>query len=516
MLNFVKYIKEKTYIIHPFLFALLPAVFLWGQNFGEVPLREVFPALIISILFGVLAWGFFWIFFRNFEKSAIMSSAFIAIALSFRYIYNIFFYNSFIKLRFLWAFLIFFLIFGALWFFIRKTKKNLFSVNKVITIAVGIFVLISLFQVILGYYNTYTDVRYDDVKIINGDSDISQLRDIYYIVLDGYSSPNVIRDVIGLKKIDQAVRSLEEKGFFVATKSRSNYPGTLLSLPSSLNMRYLEDPSAHKRHFILTENHKVKDFLKSKGYKYFHFGASSFTYFNRYADKNINLGLFSPYQTAVWYGTIFRPLQDLSNTRFETLAEKFGFLDRRLTQWKREKFKLKKLSSISDETDSPVFVFAHFLIPKGGYVFDEYGNFLTKEEVDERGIIKNYLGQVVYINKEIKSLVDTILENSDPEPIIIIQGDHGFDFWGYRELVEEFARPDLAKELIVPDKYSFPIFNAYYFPDGGDKLLYDSITPVNTFRILFNYYFGQNLELLEDISYTVDPDDNSKFIIWDK
>jgi hypothetical protein len=30
--------------------------------------------------------------------------------------------------------------------------------------------------------------------------------------------------------------------------------------------------------------------------------------------------------------------------------------------------------------------------------------------------------------------------------------------------------------------------------------LYPTITPVNTFRIIFNTYFGQNIPLLEDVS----------------
>lgn len=508
---------KKLYLVHPLLFAILPAIFLWGQNFGEVPLREVFPTLAVLIIFGGLVWSFLWIFFRDFEKSAVMSSVFLIEVLSFGYIYNIFFYNSFIQLRFLWAFFALSLIFVVLWFLVRKTKNNLLNKNKAMTVAVSVFILISLFQVTLGYYTEYKDARRDNMEIVLDVGDETRnFRDIYYIILDGYSSPEVVRDVMGLEEIDQTVAFLEEKGFFVADQSRSNYPLTLWSLPSSLNMRYLQDPGADKRHFVLAENHKVKDFLKLYGYKYLHFGDDAFTYFNRYADENINLGLFSPYQTAVWYNTAFRPLQDLSNTQFDTLANRFGFLDSRLTQWKRVKFKLEELSKVPNKENSPVFVFAHFLALSTANVFDENGDFLTEEEADNRGVIRNYLGQIVYINKEVKNLVDVLLENSDPEPIIIIQGDHGFPFWANRDLIEDFAQPDRAKELIVPHRYSFPIFNAYYFPEGGDKLLYNSITPVNTFRILFNYYFGQSIDLLDDVSYTHDPDDGSRFIPWEE
>jgi hypothetical protein len=41
------------------------------------------------------------------------------------------------------------------------------------------------------------------------------------------------------------------------------------------------------------------------------------------------------------------------------------------------------------------------------------------------------------------------------------------------------------------------ILNAYYFPGGNDDL-YPTITPVNTFRLIFNKYFDQDYPLLED------------------
>jgi hypothetical protein len=45
------------------------------------------------------------------------------------------------------------------------------------------------------------------------------------------------------------------------------------------------------------------------------------------------------------------------------------------------------------------------------------------------------------------------------------------------------------------------ILNAYYLPNGGDQMLYSTITPVNTFRLIFDYYFGGDYGLIEDISY---------------
>jgi hypothetical protein len=63
--------------------------------------------------------------------------------------------------------------------------------------------------------------------------------------------------------------------------------------------------------------------------------------------------------------------------------------------------------------------------------------------------------------------------------VIILQGDHG---WGNTPSLKMY------------------ILNAYYLP-GASNAVYPMITPVNTFRTIFNAYFGGNYELLPDISY---------------
>ncbi|MBN1546201.1 MAG: hypothetical protein JW902_06035, partial [Syntrophaceae bacterium] len=47
----------------------------------------------------------------------------------------------------------------------------------------------------------------------------------------------------------------------------------------------------------------------------------------------------------------------------------------------------------------------------------------------------------------------------------------------------------------------FSILNCYYMPYDGSHNLYKEITPVNTFRVIFNHYFGTNYKILEDKSY---------------
>jgi hypothetical protein len=88
---------------------------------------------------------------------------------------------------------------------------------------------------------------------------------------------------------------------------------------------------------------------------------------------------------------------------------------------------------------------------------------------------------VLFINQRILPIVKNILAQSKTPPIIVIQGDHG-------AVLDNMQR-------------RMSNLNVYYLPGGGDQLLYDGITPVNTFRVILKHYFGLDLPLLEDVSY---------------
>ena len=87
-------------------------------------------------------------------------------------------------------------------------------------------------------------------------------------------------------------------------------------------------------------------------------------------------------------------------------------------------------------------------------------------------------------------LVNKILEN-EKQSIIIIQSDHGSAF---DVNLHDPTYDDLIQKLSN--------FNAIYFPDEKHRemLTYDR-TNVNTFRIVFNTYFGSDYEMLDDQTY---------------
>ena len=53
--------------------------------------------------------------------------------------------------------------------------------------------------------------------------------------------------------------------------------------------------------------------------------------------------------------------------------------------------------------------------------------------------------------------------------------------------------------------YAYQILNAAYLPGLERHPYYEKITPVNTFRILFNEYFEGQYPLLEDRASLPDP-----------
>ena len=144
------------------------------------------------------------------------------------------------------------------------------------------------------------------------------------------------------------------------------------------------------------------------------------------------------------------------------------------------------------DMEGPVFAFAHFLPPHPPYLFDRDGN-VRKGEYDVRDWKEKalYVDQLVWVNKSMEAAISEILEKARNRSVIILQSDHGSEYSG------TFENPD---QRFVWERSS-NLF-AIHLPEmckGGSA--YESITPVNTFRIVFNSCLGTNLPLLEDRTY---------------
>ena len=97
----------------------------------------------------------------------------------------------------------------------------------------------------------------------------------------------------------------------------------------------------------------------------------------------------------------------------------------------------------------------------------------SSETTNER---EAYFGQYQFITGVIPNVIQEILDKSSSDPVIILQSDHGPRWSG-----------DWNNVL-----------NAYHLPGNGNSLVYDDISPVNSFRIVFDKYLGANYPLIED------------------
>ena len=163
--------------------------------------------------------------------------------------------------------------------------------------------------------------------------------------------------------------------------------------------------------------------------------------------------------------------------------------------------------------DEQLFVHGHVLAPHQPFVFDSLGNAIEPDHYytiwkpveDGRDPVRykeEYISQMKFVNTKILQLVDKILANENRESIIIIQGDHGP---GSELTNTKSIEGNNFKERLT-------ILNAYYFPDKDYNSLYDSISPVNSFRVIFNKYFETDFPLLEDEAFYSTWDRPYKFV----
>jgi hypothetical protein len=316
--------------------------------------------------------------------------------------------------------------------------------------------------------------------------------DVYYIILDAYARDDIL---LNDHNFDNTpfLQGLENLGFYIARCSQSNYSQTQISLASSLNLDYLPalsdqfSPANTSRLGVdeLIEHSSVRQAFEELGYTSIAF-ETGFKY-TQWEDADI---YYSPAAGLVEQAQISGGLNDfeamllrnsvaLLLTDSASLLPNFlqaEFSNPRRIHRERILYDLEQLAQIP-ELPGPKLVFAHMVIPHPPYVFGPNGEF-TDYDLEAK---KGYIDQIRYLNSRLLPLMEEIIAKSEVEPVIILQGDHG--------------------AIHSPPSRRLAILNAYHFPQGGASNLYPQVTPVNTFRVLLNTYFGGQYPILEDASY---------------
>lgn len=331
--------------------------------------------------------------------------------------------------------------------------------------------------------------------------------DIYYIILDGYGRADVLQSMFSYDN-SEFLQALEQRGFFIAEHSQSNYAQTDLSIASSLNMLYLQDlddrfvaesrARSPLRDYI--QHSRIRSQLEDIGYRTVAFDTGykatelrdAAVYLNPRRKGllgSIERGEVTPFESMLIYATGLRLLADSSKVVPEALRLDINDPYERHRQ--RVLFVLDSLAVMPTEP-GPKFVFVHLISPHPPFVFkadgepaNPAGAFTLAAESGEDGVPparSGYVGQIEFLNGRILAAIDELIEGSLQPPIIILQGDHG----------PPVRSPSAAKRM--------SILNAYYLPGEPALVPYASITPVNTFRLVLSEYFGAQLPLLDDIA----------------
>jgi hypothetical protein len=375
---------------------------------------------------------------------------------------------------------------------VRKANK-LTTVTEALNI-VGILLLVfSLYQAVAFYVSVAKETERAGetaTTLALTPPPDGELPDIYYIILDTFTRQDALIRNFDLD-ISEYLDDLGAEGFYVAECSQANYPHTMASLSTALNMMHASDLMEAKGItqddlWIYIQQSDVRHQLEALGYQTVAFETGFKWSQIENADIYLSRGSagwqISPFEVMLLESTAFRLVFD---SRYLLVERSFN-TNPFASHISRQLFMLDSLTEIPANPD-PTFTLAHILLPHPPYVFGPDGEIVTDtrfyggkngEPVNADFQREGYRNQVLFTTKRISAIAKQIVEHSDVPPIIIIQGDHG-----------------------LTHRNRTLILNIYYLPDGGDANLYPNITPVNSFRLIFNTYFGTDYPLLLDLAH---------------
>ena len=493
----------KKPFLHPILLALSAVQTLYAANLREIEFMASVRSLIFALFFAGLVYLASWLIFYKWRIGAPVASLLILIFFTYGHLQKALLSipmlgkamgRSSIMLPVLAG-----LMMAAIYLLWRNRAK-IENINHGFTYFVLIMFIIPLFQISISSVNQSSNrvntAQSNTIKIEAAASN----PDIYYIILDTYGRQDELRDRWGFDNSD-FIQQLRDHGFYVADCSLSNYPYTSGSIGSALNMDYIyniipEPENSRKLDLVfasLSNNH-VRQALESGGYKVVSFDTGykwvnwkgTDVYYGNPAAYLTDPFLY-PFETLLLDTTVLRVLEkhNLLLAKDINAATGFDYVQSHVKKTYAALDNLKKTA----ELEGPLFVYTHLLVPHPPYVFNPDGSASWENYFDEHtgemsenvDKVQGYTNNILFINQQILEVVDTLLQASESDPIIIIQGDHS---WTY-------GNP-------------YPILNVYYFPDQDYQAMYSTISPVNSFRVIFNHFFAAELPLLEDMSIEKD------------
>ena len=486
-------------ILHPFLFAVYPVLALLAYNIEEIKVQDALRSFVVSLL---VVWAIYFLLSRwlkNPAKAALITSFSLLLFYSYGQIYNMLKPLTLLEValgrhRLLLPLWIAGGVVGVI--LILRAKGQLSSLTRALNLIAVILLLFPLSQLALYSIRSMT-VNPNEPASLSAGAGLQlpadqPAPDIYYIILDAYARDDVLRKQFDLD-VKPFLAELEGLGFQVARCSQSNYAQTRLSLASSLNMDYLEalgdeyKPGNTSRVGIteLVHHGAVRQALEGLGYTSIAFETGFKGTQWEDADVYLSPGAAGLGSVHLMGGlTSFEEMLLRTSAGLVLIDSKSAaprLLQSNLNNPNRVhydliRYDLGELQKMPSRP-GPKLIFAHLVIPHPPYVFEPDGSYVDYDKPDDPG----YQDQIVYLNRELVPILQQIIADSSTPPIIIIQADHG--------------------AILAPPNDRMDILNAYYLPGVSNDPIAANISPVNTFRLIFNRYFGGKYNYLENKAY---------------
>lgn len=489
---------------------LLPVFFvLHGclENYGFVGASNLAILGITYITGSLIVAALCWLYFHNLAKAAlvaffVMSFYFFFGALhDFLKVHVHHFFSSYSVL--ISAFIILLTILAV---YLKKTSKSFKPFTAFLNILFLIYILFDTVRLVsmamhpdTNNLSVYSFAR--ENTLVNCATCAKP--DIYFLLMDEYASSASLAQWYNYK--NDLDSFLLQKKFSIQAHSRSNYNFTPFSMSSILNMSYIQgikntkavDISDYSKCELLIRDNEVIKLLGAAGYD-----IVNYSIFNLAGHPAMAKQDFLPLNTRlITERTLFANIRkDLGWKLAAWYPFKwFWGKDILSTNKNNQRFiDLVKKSTAAKNT-RPRFIYAHLYMPHSPFYYDKYGRLKDPATIirEKRAPpVSSYLEYLTYANSRIREMITTI-QQQNPQAVIILMGDHGVRF---------------------PSRETFPLrlfqnLNAVYYPDNDYKLLYDSISGVNQFRVVLNKLFKQNLPLLPDSSIYLNdnvprPDNN--------
>lgn len=489
----------------PFYVFLIPVFYIWhkmNEYFGLVPIKLgaliLLEYWVITLIFFVVLWRLL----RNVFKAAICTAFTLVFYLFWGSIHDLlksWLPNSFFTgYSFLLPLLVLCII--AIGLYQYKAKRSPLRWTRFLNWLTIVLLLmemgISTYSTLIGKTRNAPIEGNPEVIISKQDLILPTTPpDIYLIVFDEYPSSRSLKKYLDFDNSE--IDSIFQKNhFLVASNSMSNYNLTPLSVASALNMQYFptdiekyrNDTRARMQGQLAMARAQFPILLKESGYSIHNHGLMNIAYADSpfepifEPDKELVIryeNLPKRIEREIWWNFVvrFRFLQDSPEDRLRKL-NKLAHVTT---------FNYKNLmNEFDDDSKSPKFVYAHFMLPHPPFLFDRKGTLRTSDTYgstpDKDSL---FLDQVVYSNTILQCIAEKSANDSGKQKIVIIIGDHG-----YRDNYVDFDKRIREKQ--------FMNLTAIYSDDHNYRGFYDSISPVNIFRVVLNEHFGTNLPMLKD------------------